>query len=150
MQEHRRYCSQLFVLLVLFIISLYVVPISGNNGSGLIEVDVGVILDADDPMVGKVSQTCISMALEDFYALNQNHNTTRIVLHKRDSKGDVVEAASAGDVRTQAMSFRSLKCILLRRIGFQNVDVAQQLINDVKIECALWVKLLFSGCCTSY
>ncbi|XP_058226993.1 glutamate receptor 2.7-like [Rhododendron vialii] len=95
MQEHRRYCSQLFVLLVLFVISLYVVPISGKNGSGLIEVDVGVILDADDHMVGKVSQTCISMALEDFYALNQNHSTTRIVLHKRDSKGDVVEAASA-------------------------------------------------------
>ncbi|KAG5538083.1 hypothetical protein RHGRI_025240 [Rhododendron griersonianum] len=95
MQEHRRYCSQLLVLLVLFIISLYVVPILGKNGNGLIEVDVGVILDADDQMVGKVSQTCISMALEDFYALNQNHNTTRIVLHKRDSKGDVVEAASA-------------------------------------------------------
>ncbi|KAF7136401.1 hypothetical protein RHSIM_Rhsim08G0247500 [Rhododendron simsii] len=96
MQEHRRYCSQLLVLLVLFIISLYVVPILGKNGNGLIEVDVGVILDADDHMVGKVSQTCISMALEDFYALNQNHSTTRIVLHKRDSKGDVVEAASAG------------------------------------------------------
>ncbi|KAF7123582.1 hypothetical protein RHSIM_Rhsim12G0206000 [Rhododendron simsii] len=95
-KEHRRYCSQLFVLLVLFIISLYVVPISGKNGSGLIEVDVGVILDADDHMVGKVSQTCISRALEDFYALNQNHSTTRIVLHKRNSKGDVVEAASAG------------------------------------------------------
>ncbi|XP_058210512.1 glutamate receptor 2.2-like [Rhododendron vialii] len=95
MQEHRRYCSQLLVLLVLFIISLYVVPILGKNGNGLIEVDVGVILDADDHMVGKVSQTCISMALEDFYALNQNHSTTRIVLHKRDSKGDVVEAASA-------------------------------------------------------
>ncbi|KAG5538078.1 hypothetical protein RHGRI_025237 [Rhododendron griersonianum] len=95
MQEHQRYCSQLLVLLVLFIISLYVVPILGKNGNGLIEVDVGVILDADDQMVGKVSQTCISMALEDFYALNQNHNTTRIVLHKRDSKGDVVEAASA-------------------------------------------------------
>ncbi|XP_058226988.1 glutamate receptor 2.7-like isoform X2 [Rhododendron vialii] len=94
MEEHRRYCSQLFVLLVLFIISLYVVPMSGKNDSGLIEVDVGVILDADH-MVGKVSQTCISMALEDFYALNQNHSTTRIVLHKRDSKGDVVEAASA-------------------------------------------------------
>ncbi|XP_058210533.1 glutamate receptor 2.2-like isoform X2 [Rhododendron vialii] len=95
MQEHQRYCSQLLVLLVLFIISLYVVPILGKNGNGLIEVDVGVILDADDHMVGKVSQTCISMALEDFYTLNQNHSTTRIVLHKRDSKGDVVEAASA-------------------------------------------------------
>ncbi|XP_058226990.1 glutamate receptor 2.7-like isoform X2 [Rhododendron vialii] len=95
MQEHRKYCSQLLVLLVLFIISLYVVPIMGKNGNGLIEVDVGVILHADDHMVGKVSQTCISMALEDFYALNQNHSTTRIVLHKRDSKGDVVEAASA-------------------------------------------------------
>ncbi|KAG5563559.1 hypothetical protein RHGRI_006107 [Rhododendron griersonianum] len=97
MQERGRYCSQLLVLLVvlLFIISFYVVPISGKKGSGLIDVDVGVILDADN-IVGKVSQTCISMALEDYYALNRNHSTRRrIVLHKRDSKGDVVEAASA-------------------------------------------------------
>ncbi|KAF7134283.1 hypothetical protein RHSIM_Rhsim08G0247700 [Rhododendron simsii] len=106
MQERRRYCFQLLVLLELFIVSFYVVPISSKSDSGLIEVDVGVILDAHN-MVGKVTQTCISMALEDFYALNQNHGTRRrIVLHKRDSKGDIVEAASAGvwNQPTQAWS----------------------------------------------
>ncbi|XP_059640870.1 glutamate receptor 2.7-like isoform X2 [Cornus florida] len=40
-----------------------------------------------------MSQTCMFMALDDFYA-NHNYNT-RIVLHKRDSKNDIVEAASA-------------------------------------------------------
>ncbi|KAH7866077.1 hypothetical protein Vadar_015316 [Vaccinium darrowii] len=98
MQRRGKYFSHLLVLPpLLFIVSfLCVVPIiSGQNVSGLIEaVDVGVILDADN-IVGKVGQTCISMALEDFYTLNQNHSTTRIVLHKRDSKGDVVEAADA-------------------------------------------------------
>ncbi|KAH7867348.1 hypothetical protein Vadar_032294 [Vaccinium darrowii] len=108
----QRYCSHLLVLPpLLFIVSfLCVVPIiSGQNVSGLIEaVDVGVILDADN-IVGKVSQTCISMALEDFYTLNhQNHSATRIILHTRDSKGDDLEAASAAidllkNVKVQAI-----------------------------------------------
>ncbi|XP_058102141.1 glutamate receptor 2.7-like [Magnolia sinica] len=54
-------------------------------------IDVGVILDLDT-WVGKMGQTCISMALSDLY---QAHNyTTRLVLHTRDSKEDVVGAAS--------------------------------------------------------
>ncbi|KAG5538081.1 hypothetical protein RHGRI_025239 [Rhododendron griersonianum] len=136
MQEHRRYCSQLLVLLVLFIISLYVVPILGKNGNGLIEVDVGVILDADDQMVGKVSQTCVSMALEDFYALNQNHSTTRIVLHKRDSKGDVVEAASAVVGYLPDMVYRSLinyRDLTSIELPFAAID----LLKNVQVQAIL-------------
>ncbi|KAL7162846.1 hypothetical protein ACSBR2_043176 [Camellia fascicularis] len=64
-----------------------------SQNDSAIKVDVGLILDTETT-VGKMSQTCMSMALEDFY---ETHNyTTRIVLHTRNSKGDVVEAASAG------------------------------------------------------
>ncbi|PSS07255.1 Glutamate receptor 2.8 like [Actinidia chinensis var. chinensis] len=87
MPSMKRYLS----LLVLLLISNYSVPADGQNDSALV-VDVGVILDAD--IVGKMSQTCMFMALEDFYPTHKSH-TTRIVLHTRDSKSDVVEAASA-------------------------------------------------------
>ncbi|XP_057504685.1 glutamate receptor 2.9-like [Actinidia eriantha] len=88
MKKPSRYLS----LLVLFLMSYYNVPVAGQNGSALV-VDVGVILDAE-PIVGKISGTCMSMALEDFYATHTSH-TRRIVFHTRDSKSDVVEAASA-------------------------------------------------------
>ncbi|KAL5973936.1 hypothetical protein ACLOJK_030595 [Asimina triloba] len=55
-------------------------------------VDVGVILDLET-WVGKLSNTCISMALSDFNIAPGNHNTT-LVLHVRDSKKDVVGASA--------------------------------------------------------
>ncbi|CAK9163335.1 unnamed protein product [Ilex paraguariensis] len=58
-----------------------------------IPVNVGLILDMDT-MVGKKWLSCISMALSDFYASN-GHYRTRLVLNPRDSKNDVVGAASA-------------------------------------------------------
>ena len=85
--------SRYLALVVVLLMSYYIVPLAGQNDSALV-VDVGVIVDADS-ISGKISQTCMMMALEDFYAAHTNH-TTRIVLHNRDSKSDVVEAASAG------------------------------------------------------
>ncbi|KAA8540182.1 hypothetical protein F0562_024255 [Nyssa sinensis] len=67
-----------------------IAPVDGQNTR--VMVDVGLIVDLDTT-VGKMSQICMSMALTDFYAANHNY-TTRIVLHTRDSKSDVVEAAS--------------------------------------------------------
>ncbi|PSS07257.1 Glutamate receptor 2.8 like [Actinidia chinensis var. chinensis] len=84
--------SRYLALVVVLLMSYYIVPLAGQNDSALV-VDVGVIVDADS-ISGKISQTCMMMALEDFYAAHTNH-TTRIVLHNRDSKSDVVEAASA-------------------------------------------------------
>ncbi|KAF8400403.1 hypothetical protein HHK36_013701 [Tetracentron sinense] len=55
-------------------------------------VDVGVVLDLSSK-VGKMAEMCVSMAWSDFYAAHANYKT-RLVLHKRDSKGDVVGAAS--------------------------------------------------------
>ncbi|KAJ3696125.1 hypothetical protein LUZ60_001502 [Juncus effusus] len=56
-------------------------------------VRVGVVLDLDS-LAGKLSKTSISMAIEDFHALNANFNT-RVVLEYRNSMSDVVSAASA-------------------------------------------------------
>ncbi|KAI8547969.1 hypothetical protein RHMOL_Rhmol07G0236400 [Rhododendron molle] len=98
MQKQSRYSnSQLHGLLLLMMSCFYnIVPLLGAqnaSSTGLIEVDVGLILDLDD-IQGKMSHTCTSMALEDFYASNQTRST-KIVLHPRDSRNDVVEAASA-------------------------------------------------------
>ncbi|XP_047958830.1 glutamate receptor 2.8-like, partial [Salvia hispanica] len=56
------------------------------------KANVGVVLDLDTPL-GKICKTCISMAIEDFYS-NRNYNTM-IEPHFRDSRSDVVTAASA-------------------------------------------------------
>lgn len=60
-------------------------------------VDVGVILDLDS-YVGKMSTICLKMAVEDFYGAHRNY-TTRLVFHSRDSMGNAVDAASAGESR---------------------------------------------------
>ncbi|KAJ0983126.1 hypothetical protein J5N97_011381 [Dioscorea zingiberensis] len=54
---------------------------------------VGVVLDMDT-WVGNISWSCISMAMEDFYAANRNY-TAKLDLFKRNSQEDVVSAASA-------------------------------------------------------
>ncbi|KAG6585769.1 Glutamate receptor 2.7, partial [Cucurbita argyrosperma subsp. sororia] len=56
-------------------------------------VSVGVVLDMET-WVGKVGLSCIHMSLSEFYEANP-HYKTRIVLHPKDSAGDVVGAAAA-------------------------------------------------------
>ncbi|KAF7145627.1 hypothetical protein RHSIM_Rhsim04G0164500 [Rhododendron simsii] len=91
----------LLLLLVMSCCYYNIVPLLGAeinaSSSGLIEVDVGLILDLDN-ILGKMSLTCIYMALDDFYAVYDQNHTTRIVLHAIDSKSDVVEAASAAEL----------------------------------------------------
>lgn len=55
---------------------------------------VGVILDLDS-LVGRIGLSCLSLALSDFYSAHPNYNT-RLILHVRDSKGQIIEAASSG------------------------------------------------------
>ncbi|PIA57932.1 hypothetical protein AQUCO_00500092v1 [Aquilegia coerulea] len=71
-----------------------------------ISVNIGVILDMDT-WVGRMTNSCIFMAVNDFYSTHHNY-TTRLVPHIRDSKGDVLDAASAAldlltNVRVQAI-----------------------------------------------
>lgn len=72
---------------------------------------VGVVLDSAT-IVGKMGLTSISMAMDEFYAFHSNY-TTRLVLHLRDSKNDVVLAASEGNLKL------FIKCCT-RRIVFCN------------------------------
>ena len=55
---------------------------------------MGVILDMGS-WVGKTVHSCITMALSDFYTVN-NRYKTRIVLHDRDAHGEPLHALSAG------------------------------------------------------
>lgn len=61
-----------------------------------VPINVGVVMDMDE-WVGKMGLSCISMALSDFYS--SDHGSayrTRLLLHTRDSKRDIVAAAAAG------------------------------------------------------
>ncbi|MCD7446414.1 hypothetical protein HAX54_006023 [Datura stramonium] len=66
-----------------------------QNKTPRIPINVGVVLDMDE-WFGKMGLTCISMALSDLYSSDHGSNyKTRLVLHTRDSKRDVVGAAAA-------------------------------------------------------
>ncbi|XP_062097846.1 glutamate receptor 2.7-like isoform X2 [Humulus lupulus] len=64
-----------------------------SNGGKIIGVKVGVILNLETDF-GKMGLSCINMALSDFYTSNPAF-TTRLRLHTRNSKSDVVEAAAS-------------------------------------------------------
>ena len=59
-----------------------------------VSVAVGVVLDLN-PTIGKMADKCICLALEDFYT-NHPHYRTNLSIIIKDSKSDVVTAASAG------------------------------------------------------
>ncbi|KDP43923.1 hypothetical protein JCGZ_05390 [Jatropha curcas] len=58
-----------------------------------IPVNVGLVIDFED-WIGKVGLSCFDVALKDFYGTHVYYKT-RLVLNIRDSKRDVVAAASA-------------------------------------------------------
>lgn len=57
-------------------------------------VHIGVILDLES-RDGMIINSCISMAISDFYNLHDNYST-RLVLHTRDSKGESSQAVIHG------------------------------------------------------
>ncbi|XP_048328099.2 glutamate receptor 1.2 isoform X2 [Ziziphus jujuba] len=57
------------------------------------EVHVGVILDMDSKQ-GKIIHSCVSMAISNFYSLHNNY-ATKLVLHTRDSKGQLLQLVSS-------------------------------------------------------
>nr|XP_043626682.1 glutamate receptor 2.7-like [Erigeron canadensis] len=73
---------------------LYVVMISLIlRADAKTNVEVGMILNMETS-IGKMSSSCISMALRDFYEKHDNYSTM-LRPHFRDSKQDNVEATSA-------------------------------------------------------
>ncbi|XVF21260.1 hypothetical protein REPUB_Repub12eG0074700 [Reevesia pubescens] len=94
--------NQILILLLIcftFLIETFwcsqadVIKRNGNVDSVDDEVHVGVIVDMGS-WEGKVIQSCISMAISDFYSL-ENSYKVRVVLHVRDSQGDPFRALSA-------------------------------------------------------
>ncbi|KAF9612897.1 hypothetical protein IFM89_004313 [Coptis chinensis] len=82
---------------------------------------VGVILDLGTS-VGKISDSCMSMAVSDFYATN-DHYESRLVLHPKDSK-DVVSAVFSAvelldDVNVQVLvgPQRSMEAEFVAELG---------------------------------
>ncbi|OVA19061.1 Ionotropic glutamate receptor [Macleaya cordata] len=73
--------------------------VMGQNGSSAVdEFKVGVVLDMDS-LVAKMGLTSMSMALSDFYSsTNNSFHKRSLVLHTRDSNGDIVDAASEGSL----------------------------------------------------
>lgn len=78
----------------LLLLSINFAMAQNASRGGAQEFHVGVILDLGS-MVGKIAQTSISLAMEDFYAVHQNYST-KLALHIRDSMSDDVRAASQG------------------------------------------------------
>ncbi|KAL5699298.1 hypothetical protein ACHQM5_030223 [Ranunculus cassubicifolius] len=81
--------SHLLLASLMTLIQLY----NAQDAGGVTEVHVGVILDMDT-WVGKVSNSCIYMALSDFYSDHADYKT-RLVPHTKDSQSDVLGAAFA-------------------------------------------------------
>ncbi|KAL6199375.1 hypothetical protein ACLB2K_029159 [Fragaria x ananassa] len=72
---------------------IFMVAALGVESRTTIPVDVGVVIDLDEPS-GKMYLSCIEMALSDFYA-SHAHYKTRLVLNTRNSNRDEVGAAAA-------------------------------------------------------
>ncbi|KAK4485688.1 hypothetical protein RD792_008332 [Penstemon davidsonii] len=64
-----------------------------NNSSSTTLVNVGVILDLDS-LVGRIGMTSLSLALSDYYSIDRNFSA-KIVLHVRDSNGQIIDAAAS-------------------------------------------------------
>ncbi|GAY51630.1 hypothetical protein CUMW_135640 [Citrus unshiu] len=91
--------------------------VKNNTSFTADEVHVGVILDMRS-WSGKISNSCISMAIADFYALN-THYKTRLVLHSRDSQGDPLHALSTALNLMQNVELQAIICIEITPTGAQ-------------------------------
>ena len=84
-------------------------------------VSVGVVVDYGR-WAGTMGLSCIQMAVSDFYASKGNNQyKTRLLIHSRDSKADVIGAASAGKLLINLFSsflFRIMRDILFFRFFF--------------------------------
>jgi hypothetical protein len=60
-------------------------------------VNIGIVLN-NDSWVGKVAKTAIEISAEDVNRDTRLLNGSRLVLHFRDSRGEAVEGASAGNL----------------------------------------------------
>ncbi|MCL7024061.1 hypothetical protein MKW94_011546 [Papaver nudicaule] len=100
--------------------SILVYAQNSSEAATTTTVDVGVILDLDS-WVGKMGQSCLLMAVSDFYTSNPTYKT-RLVLHTRDSNRDIIDAASAAIDLLQNVQVKAL-------VGLQKSFQAQFVAN---------------------
>ena len=84
------FCSLLFCM---FMVMLWC-ECEVIMGKKSVPVRVGVVLHFNST-VGKMGRSCLSIALHDFYSTNSDYGT-KLALFFKDSKDDVVDAASSG------------------------------------------------------
>lgn len=68
--------------------------VADSNDGGFEEVRVGLVVDLDS-VQGKIFQASVSLALSDFYRINNGYRT-RVSVVPRDSQGDPLLALAAG------------------------------------------------------
>ncbi|KDO58533.1 hypothetical protein CISIN_1g044527mg [Citrus sinensis] len=112
----------LFLSLILLIIHLYpssseLEKVKNNTSLNSDEVHVGIILDMRS-WTGKITNSCISMAIADFYAVN-THCKTRLILHSRDSQGDPFHALTTASNLMQNVDLQAIICIGMTPTGAQ-------------------------------
>ncbi|KAI3929221.1 hypothetical protein MKX01_006457 [Papaver californicum] len=79
---------------------------NSSEATAITTVNVGLILDLDT-WVGKMAQSCVLMAVSDFYSANPTYKT-RLVLHTRDSNKDIIDAASSAIDLLQNVQVKAL------------------------------------------
>ncbi|MED6218042.1 hypothetical protein PIB30_023283 [Stylosanthes scabra] len=85
-----------------------------------IPVNVGVVLDSNT-WIGKLSLSCIEMALSDLYA-SHPHYKTRLIINVKDSKSEVMDAALAAQDLIRSKEVKAM-------IGPQNSRQANLVIE---------------------
>ncbi|KAF3434905.1 hypothetical protein FNV43_RR21992 [Rhamnella rubrinervis] len=91
--ENTKSCKNQIILLLVILLSVLGQYCWGDELQMKEEVHVGVIVDMSS-MEGKIVESCIAMAISDFYGIHHNY-TTRLLLHSRDSNGQHLQALSA-------------------------------------------------------
>ncbi|KAL9453987.1 hypothetical protein AB3S75_009565 [Citrus x aurantiifolia] len=122
MEITRKKQQALFLSLILLIIHLYpssseLEKVKNNTSLNSDEVHVGIILDMRS-WTGKITNSCISMAIADFYAVN-THCKTRLILHSRDSQGDPFHALTTASNLIQNVDLQAIICIGMTPTGAQ-------------------------------
>ncbi|GMI98604.1 GLUTAMATE RECEPTOR 1.2 [Hibiscus trionum] len=99
-----------WTLFLATILCTLVQPSSANltsiNDTAIERVHVGLIIDRQS-WVGKIVDSCISMAISDFYDRN-SHYRTKLVLHTRDSEGDPLLVLSHALVLLESMKLDAI------------------------------------------
>ena len=100
------FTSEMERMLQFIFFTVLLLAVLRRGGAGTTVFRVGVVLNSAT-IVGKMGLTSISMAMDELYASHSNY-TTRLVLHLRDSKNDVVLAASEGNLKFFKFSLNTL------------------------------------------